>query len=82
MSSHKIIPDFMIEKLCEIMQYVGETNEWMVVKKQLLRTLPPEHRTLFSRRDEKTKKQHPNILEHEIIEWWFEKTGIQLTYPK
>jgi hypothetical protein len=61
-----------------VSSYVGETKDWMVIKKELLKTLTPADRMYFSTRDPVTKKQKMNAFEQIIAEKWYQKTGI---YP-
>ena len=58
-----------------VASYVGQTNDWMVIKKELLKTLTPADRMYFSTRDPYTKKQRMNIFEKIIAEKWHQKTG-------
>lgn len=61
-----------------VSSYVGNTNDWVVIKKELLKSLPSQDRMYFSTRDPKTKKQSMNSFEEIIAEKWYNKTGI---YP-
>jgi len=55
--------------------YAPFVNSWIDVKKNLLLLLPPKKRSLFSRRDEKTKQQIPNAMEYELMQMWADLTG-------
>ena len=61
-----------------VSSYVGQTTDWMVIKKELLKTLTPADRMYFSTRDPVTKEQRMNTFEIIIAEKWHQKTGI---YP-
>lgn len=61
-----------------VSSYVGQTTDWMVIKKELLKTLTPADRMYFSTRDPVTKAQQMNTFEKIIAEKWHQKTGI---YP-
>ena len=76
------IPEPIIEALEEIMTFVGETNDWMVIKKLVLRSIPPALRTNFSTRHPKTKKQSLNEFEMIVIDWWEARTGRRLQLLK
>lgn len=76
------IPLPIINALLEVMEYVGDTTDWMVVKKQVLLSLPPALRTCFSTRDPKTKKQSFNEFELLVVDWWEKKTGRRLLILK
>lgn len=55
--------------------YAGHIDDWLVVKKELLKALPPEERTAFSTRDPVTKKQRTNDFERLVAARWSEMTG-------
>ena len=57
---------------------LGEQDNWMDFKKIMLRTLPPRMRKNFSTRDPVTKKQSLNCFEEEMIDIYFQKTGVKL----
>jgi hypothetical protein len=76
------IPEPILEALEEIASYVGETTDWMVVKKQVLLAIAPALRTNFSTRDPKTKKQSFNEFEVRVCDWWENKTGRRLQILK
>lgn len=59
----------------------GENN-WMDFKKIMLQSLPPYMRKKFSTRHPKTKKQALNEFEKNMINIYFEETGIFLTLRK
>lgn len=61
-----------------VSSYVGKTNDWMIIKKELLKVLSSQDRMYFSTRDPVTKKQSMNEFEKIVIEKWYKKTGI---YP-
>lgn len=55
------------------------TDDWSVVKHEILTELDNEHRTLFSRRDKLTKEiPELNELENEVVALWKELTGVTL----
>lgn len=72
------IPKRVIEELEMISQLAGQEQDWMVVKRLLLLSLPSRMRTLFSTRDPKTKRQTLNSFEKELIELYNDMTGIRL----
>ena len=55
--------------------YAGHVDDWLTVKKELLRALPPDLRALFSTRDPVTKRQRTNDFERQLVERWSEMTG-------
>lgn len=66
------------EVIDSVSSYVGETNNWMIIKKELLKSLSSQDRMYFSTRDPLTKKQSMNNFEKIVAEKWYKKTGI---YP-
>lgn len=55
------------------------TDDWCVVKREIMAELENEHRALFSRRDERTHEvTHLNETESEIVALWKELTGVEL----
>lgn len=55
------------------------TDDWLVVKCELINELDNDHRKLFSRRDAKTKEQpEPNRVEKHVIRLWKDITGVDL----
>ena len=63
------------EAVAFVHSYAGGITEWKVLKKELLRLLPPNQRKLFSTRDPSTKKQIVNDFEKSVIGCWKEITG-------
>ena len=57
------IPNRVIEELTLISTVAGSESNWMFIKRQLLLSLPPHMRKLFSTRDAKTKMQALNGFE-------------------
>ena len=72
------IPNRVLEELTLIATVAGSENNWISIKKQLLLSLPPKLRKLFSTRVAKTKRQSLNIFENQIIDVYEEMTGIRL----
>jgi hypothetical protein len=61
----------------DISEYYKE-NDWLVIKKFLLRYSHPSIRKNFSTRHEKTKKHTLNKYELEIINYYNTKHGVRL----
>ena len=55
-----------------------ENRDWMDFKKIMLKSLPSKMRKSFSTRDPKTKKQSLNSFEREMINIYYNETGIEL----
>ena len=69
------IPDEIIEALNEIHQYASQVDEWIVLKRILLNSLPAPTRTLFSTRHPISKRTWTNDLEIELANMWSKLTG-------
>lgn len=65
----------LAEALGLVHSYAGHVDDWLVIKKELLKALPPAERTLFSTRDPVTKKQRTNDFERRVAARWSEMTG-------
>ena len=71
--------DTKIEETLEfIHSYAPTISDWKVLKKELLKSLHPEQRKLFSTRDPVTKNVAINEFELKIIKKWEKVTGIEL----
>lgn len=72
------IPKKIINELREISTYAGSCDDWMTIKKEVMKSIPSNLRSLFSRRDPITKEQVPNSFDKAIIEYYYNLTGIKL----
>lgn len=71
----KINPEEEIKRtLTEVLKYASEESDWMVIKKEILKSLPPQIRTFFSTRNPKTKEQSMNEFEIEMAKLWSQLT--------
>ena len=78
MSNNFLKPPRQIE---EIMYEIGDVykgNDWLVVKKYMLKYSHPTHRKKFSTRDPKTKKHSINDYEENLIYIYYQKYNIRL----
>jgi len=66
------------ESLNFVAKYAGNVSDWVVVKKELLKSLPPQYRKRFSTRDPVTKKQSMNDFEISLTKKWESITGKKL----
>lgn len=55
-----------------------KTDQWIIVKKEILKMLPPHLRSLFGLRHPVTKKQILNEMDLIVIDFWLHQTGKQL----
>ena len=72
------VPQRILEELATIAAYSVKDDDWMLIKKQLLLSLPPALRKNFSTRHPKTKKQSINEFEVSVIDIYEGMTGIRL----
>ena len=72
------IPQKIVDQLKEISRYAGDCDDWMTIKKEVMKSIPSSLRSLFSRRDPITKEQIPNSFDKNIIEYYYNLTGIML----
>jgi len=73
-----LIPDRITVQLEEVASYVGDCDDWVTIKKEVMRGIPPALRKNFSTRHPKTKEQQLNEFEERLIERYESLTGIQL----
>ena len=67
-----------INELIEEISSVYDGDDWLIVKKYLLKYLHPQARKLFSTRNNKTKKHTITDFDKKIINIYEDKTGIKL----
>lgn len=75
-----IVDPRIIEALELFGGYASHVDDWLIVKKNILRIISPELRKQFSRRHEKTKRQIPNKLEFELMQRWAALTERQVIF--
>ncbi len=63
------------EALAFVYGYASHVDDWVTIKKELLKALNSELRMLFSTRDPVTKKQRTNDFERSLIARWTEMSG-------
>jgi len=68
----------ILEEVRFVSSYTGSCDDWVTVKKEVMKGLPPKLRKNFSTRDPKTKEQSLNNFEKNIINYYKEITGISL----
>jgi hypothetical protein len=73
------IPDYLKEKIDLAIEFVdGTSTDWFRIKPVLINMFPLTDRTRFSRRHYSTKKQILNLFDKAVINYWKEKTGVEL----
>jgi len=81
MNSPQKINQLLAEAIDYVFSYASHVDEWIIIKKELLRALPVEERTIFSVRDPITKKQRVNQFERLLASWWSSKTKRPTVMP-
>jgi len=71
----------IIEALNFVFSYAGHVDEWLTIKKELLKALPSKERMAFSTRDPITKKQRTNDFELKLAKCWFDLSGREVIMP-
>lgn len=69
------------EKVKYLLDEIGEfykDNDWLVVKKYILRYLNPAIRKYFSTRHIKSKKHTINKFDQKAIDYYYQKFNIKL----
>ena len=72
------IPNQIISEIDLLVKNDVLCEEWMDIKKYLLRSISSELRVNFSTRDHKTKAQSLNNFERRLIAFYESHTGIRL----
>lgn len=69
------IPQEIEAALQDVYAYASHNDSWIVLKRELLNSLPPRLRGQFSTRHPVTKRTQTNDLELALAERWSELTG-------
>ena len=77
-----MIPEKVEESIQIVFTYASHIDEWIVVKKEVLKNIHPSLRALFSIRDPKTKKQVPNAFDLEVAARWSQLTGRKVIFKQ
>lgn len=72
------IPSPVREAVQQVASYMGERDDWVDVKKEIMRCVRPELRRLFSRRDQATRDQRPNDFDLAVLALYSEISGTRL----
>lgn len=74
-----MIPPDVLQLIDYVISYVEDaTNDWFVIKKELLGRADLEEKSLFSRRSQSNRKHIINSFEREVITYWESKTGVTI----
>tara|TARA_Y100000034_G_scaffold135212_1_gene206142 strand:- start:337 stop:603 length:267 start_codon:yes stop_codon:yes gene_type:complete len=73
-----MIPDRVLRQINEVSLYTGDCDDWVTIKKEIMKGIPSHLRKSFSRRDPISKEQVPNNFDLSVINYYNEITGITL----
>jgi hypothetical protein len=75
-----LIPKKIVKLIDWLSTVASHFDEWMQLKMALLRMLPNDLQRYFSTRHPKTKLQHPNAMEIQIMNYWVSLTHKKMIY--
>jgi hypothetical protein len=73
-----MIDERIISQIHDVSEYAEDCDDWVTIKKEIMKGIPSSMRSNFSRRDSITKNQVPNDFDLEVINYYKDITGIQL----
>lgn len=77
------LDDSIKKKIDYVIEFIGDsTDDWLLVKQQIVRSVANSIRVLFSKRHYITLKQIPNEFDKMVMQYWEERTGVQLKIPE
>ena len=68
----------VVEAVLYVSKYMGEDDDWVDIKIEIMNSLRPELRRLFSRRDQATREQVPSDFDREVMRLYEESSGVKL----
>ena len=72
------IPDRILREIHAISQYAQDCDDWVTIKKEIMKGIPSHLRKNFSTRHPITKEQVPNSFDLAVIDFYKELTGVTL----
>jgi hypothetical protein len=77
------IPENLIDYIDYTISFIdNNSSDWLIIRKELIKILPPELRSLFKRRHYSSKLTQLVDLDYKVISYWEEKTGTSLFIDK
>lgn len=70
------IDQVVIDAVVYVSQYMGDHDDWVDIKIEIMNNLRPELRRMFSRRDQATREQVPNDFDNAVMREYMRLTGI------
>ena len=77
-SDESIEKERILEEVKFVASFGGGCDDWVTIKKEIMKGLNPSLRKNFSTRDPKTKEQSLNNFERDIISYYKDLTGVAL----
>lgn len=72
------VPKIILTSIEEVHSYASHVDDWIIIKKELLKSLPSNYRKMFSTRDAKTKKVSLNEFERQLVDIYYVRFDKQL----
>lgn len=72
------IPKRIEQQIFEVAQYAGLCDDWVTIKKEIMKGCPSHLRSLFSTRDPITKEQRTSSFDRDVIKAYENISGICL----
>lgn len=66
------------EMISYVAKYMGDHDDWVDIKIEIMNNLRPELRKKFSRRDQVTREQVPNDFDRAVWEQYKKVSGVTL----
>tara|TARA_A100001515_G_C4534696_1_gene198105 strand:- start:83 stop:355 length:273 start_codon:yes stop_codon:yes gene_type:complete len=70
--------DLIFEEIKFVSTFAKDCDDWVTIKKEVMKNISPRLRKNFSTRDPITKNQHLNEFEKQLINYYRDITGITL----
>ena len=68
----------VLEMISYVAKYMGDHDDWVDIKIEIMNNLRPELRKKFSRRDQVTREQVPNDFDRAVWEQYKKVSGVTL----
>lgn len=68
----------ILEAISYVAKYMGEHDDWVDIKIEIMNSVRPELRRKFSRRDQATREQVPNDFDRAVWEQYQRVSGVTL----
>lgn len=72
------IHDRVKDQIRFVAGYCADCDDWVTIKKEIMRGIPSHLRKHFSRRHPITKNQQPNNFDRVVINYYKKVSGVQL----